>query len=102
MRKPLIPFCITILIKIFIRRRPQTSITVFLAERGFRQGMNMDVPLLNRRQLISYLTPSTNIGFGLRFWLLWHTHQIIHIKEATGPRIEDQAVHTRRHHLHAL
>jgi hypothetical protein len=34
---------------------------VRFASLGLRHGMKIDVPFLNARQLISYLTPSTSI-----------------------------------------
>jgi len=53
MRKPLIPSWITTFIKIFIRRRPQTSVTLRFAAPVSRQGKNIDLPLLKARQSMS-------------------------------------------------
>lgn len=74
MRKPLIPSQMTTFINMLIRRRRVTPITCVFARGGSRHGMKIDVPLLNARQLISYLTPSTSIGL-----LGWGTHKIAYI-----------------------
>ena len=63
---------------ILMRSRLVTAITCAFAARGFKHGMKIDVPGLNAFQLMSYLIPSTSIGFDLfRF-----RNDFAHIKEA--------------------
>lgn len=87
----------TTFIRTFIRRRRHTVETCSSALRTSKQGRNIDLPFLNARQLMSYLTPSTIIGR-----LLLYADDAADIYEATCSGIEDKAVHARTGYIRAL
>ena len=86
----------TTFVNMLILRRFVTAITCARARGGSRHGMKIDVPFLNARQLISYLTPSTSIG------LFRSADEFLHVDEAARRGVEHEAVDPRCNNLHAL